>query len=324
MGSPCEGDRLALPDSTTLISVQASAENGDAHAQARLGAAYFRGKGIEQDTAKAISWLEKSAAGGDSDGQYFLGIYTAGKAKSPAEFQKAAGLLKQSADQGCIPPLLYLGLLTKQGKGVPKNTDAGMEMITRAANEGYVPAELTLGAMLSTGDEIKKDRKTAFEWIKRAADTGDSAAQIILAGLYNEGLGTKQDHETSVKLLESVIKKRDEQSPTAAYALGWMYMEGKGIGINKPKSLELMIFAANSHISDSQARVKTLTEELPKQTLVSSCSVYMEPRMGAGGSKEYLRADKGEQIVVLSEHADSAEVYFFARPLVGFIAKNCL
>lgn len=325
MGETCEGDKLTIPDSKTLASVQALANAGDAHAQAQMGGAYFRGQGVEHDAAKALSWLEKSAAGGSSEGQYLLGQTLAINAKSGSDFLKAAGWFKKSADQGCLPALLYLGLYTQRGNGVPKNAEAGIVMVTKAAEAGYAQAQYILGTIMITGDEgVAKAPRAGFNWIKRAADAGDSVAQISLATLYLEGTGTDKNPKEGIAQLQAVISKGDEQSPTAAYSLGWYYMEGKGVSVDNVRALELMLIAANSHISDSEARVKKITNELPKQKLATSCSVYMDPQFATNGAKEYIHASSGETVVLMRLYSRSAEVYFPERPLAGFISRACL
>jgi len=46
---------------TALSKIRASAEQGDADAQALLGAMYFNGKGVTQDYKEAVKWYRKAA-----------------------------------------------------------------------------------------------------------------------------------------------------------------------------------------------------------------------------------------------------------------------
>lgn len=323
-GATCEGDHLAIPDAAGLPAVQARAIAGDTYAQAKMGAAYLRGKGVKPDTAQALAWLEKSAAGGNSEGQYLLGEYYAVNGKTDGDFHKAAGWLRRSMGQGCLPALFGLGLLTEGGKGVPKNTTKGLHMITAAAKAGYPVAQWWLGAILITGKGIRKDPQAGFTWIKRAADAGESGAEIFLASLYLTGTGTPPNPARARALLESVYAKRDEQAPAAAYSLGWMYMEGKGVPVNTPKAFEWMIIAAGARVSDSVQRLKTLTAELPKQTLAMDCNVYLDPAFLTDGAKPRAQVKGGENIAVLYRGTAAGEVYFPARGLLGFVPRECL
>jgi TPR repeat protein len=320
----CEGDKLALPDVATFPSVQSSAVAGDVHAQAQMGMAYLRGYGVKHDVATALSWLEKSAAGGSSEGQYLLGSYYFYNGKTESDFRKAASWLQQSADHGCVQALLGLGLLTMHGDGVPKNTEDGFRMISKAARAGYPPAQMSMGLILITGDGAKKDMKAGFNWVKRAADADDSVAEIALAHLYLEGKGTQPNPEEARRLLEKIYEKKDAQSPNAAYMLGWMYMEGKGVPVDTVKAFSWMVYAAQAHVSDSEKRLQTLIGQLPKQKLSTACSVYMDPSLATNGAKEYAHANAGETIAVLSSQATSAVVYFPDRRVLGYVPRQCL
>ena len=50
-----------------------AAEQGDAEAQASLGALYEHGAGVPQDYAEAVKWDRKAAEQGDGGGQFLLG-----------------------------------------------------------------------------------------------------------------------------------------------------------------------------------------------------------------------------------------------------------
>lgn len=322
----CEGDKLVLPNETELIkTVEPAAIAGDAHAQVLMGVAYLRGKGVERNKEKALSMLEKSAATGNSEAQYLLGEYYATTGVSDVDFQKAVDWYQRSLKQKCLPALTGLGILTATGKGVPKNTDAGIQMVTKAAEDGYSGAQLLLGVLMISGDlGVKKDIKSGYNLVKRAADAGDTAAEVVLANLYLAGTIEEPASESAQKILEEVYKKGDDQAPMAAYALGWMYMEGKGVQIDLFKAFHWMVIAANFNASDSVQRLKTLTEKLPKQQLTTGCSVYMDPLFASNGAKEYKHVSASETIILLSTQPTFYEVYFTNQRLVGFIPRQCL
>ena len=50
------------------------AEQGDARAQAELGARYEGGRGVAQDYGIAVSWFRRAAEQGDAPGQAALGF----------------------------------------------------------------------------------------------------------------------------------------------------------------------------------------------------------------------------------------------------------
>jgi len=322
----CEGDHLIFSNEKDLNSkVISAAESGDTQAQYLLGMAYLNGKGIERNKEKALSMLEKSAVAGNSEAQYLLGEYYAATGKSDADFQKAIDWYQKSIKQDCMPALMGLGILTATGKGVPKNTDAGIQMVTKAAEAGYSGAQALLGVLMITGDlGVNKDLNSGFNWTKRAADAGDTAAELALANLYFSGIGTQTNTGAAIALLESVYNKHDEQAPMAAYFLGWIYMEDKGVPVDIAKSFQWMIIAANKNASDSVQRLKKLTEQLPKQQLATECSVYMDPLFASNSAKEYQHVNASETVRLLTTQKTFYEVYFPDRRLLGFIPKRCL
>jgi TPR repeat protein len=323
----CVDDKVVFPDAEALPAIKSLAMTGDSHSQAIMGEIYFGGKGVQQDTGKGLSWLEKSAVGGDKEGQYVLALYYAKNGKTEADFQKAANLFQKSADQNCPPALFVLGGFTLGGKGVPKNTEMGLEMIRKSADAGYHMAQMAMATMLITGNIVKKDPIAGFAWAKRAADDNYTPCQLLLASLYLDSIGTIFEPEKARILYETVYWKKDEQSPTAAYGLGLMYMDGKGVQVDIIKAFKWMLVAANakenSNVSDAVQRLKALTEKLPKQKLTNECSIYMDPKFATNGAKEYKHANAGETVAILSQQNVST-VYFPNMSVVGYIQQKCL
>jgi TPR repeat protein len=62
-----------MDDVETFQNYLEAAEQGDAQAQYRLGRAFARGLGVEQNYEEALKWLRKAAEKGDADAQFMLG-----------------------------------------------------------------------------------------------------------------------------------------------------------------------------------------------------------------------------------------------------------
>ncbi|MGA9304989.1 MAG: tetratricopeptide repeat protein [Candidatus Sulfotelmatobacter sp.] len=116
------------------------AERGDARAQFWLGAAYERGKGIEQDFGQALKWLMESAKRGSADAQNLLGQMYEDAEGVPQDYRQAAKWYRAAcehrpdyggAGQGCN----NLGLLYLDGKGVKRNSVEAYKYF-RLANNG--------------------------------------------------------------------------------------------------------------------------------------------------------------------------------------------
>jgi len=79
--SVCSMSRAeVLPDSSKLILMEKSAEQGDVLTQLLLGMSYELGKGVFQDYAQAAYWYQKAAEQGNTEAQRILGtMYYNGK-----------------------------------------------------------------------------------------------------------------------------------------------------------------------------------------------------------------------------------------------------
>ncbi len=321
----CEGDHPVMPDPASVPALRQRAAAGDAEAQEKLALAYLGGIGVQRDDAQALPWLRKSAAGGNLEGQYLLGKLEVLAVKPIRDYTEAAHWLRVAADRGCVPALAYLGSLTLTGSGVPKNVKAGQHMMLSAAKAGYPEAQALWGSMLMGGQNMPKDPKAGFAWIERAGRSGDSYGKIALAGAYLRGYGPAADRKKAQHLLESVYATHDEHyAPIAAYFLGWMYMKGKEVPVDKPTALRWMIIAAAAHYSDAVSRVDTLVGELPKKPLARTCPVYMDPAFGTDGARANAQIPSGERFIVIEAGKAVTLIYFPARRLEGYVAPACV
>ena len=116
------------------------AEQGDASAQAELGAMYANGQGVPLDYQEAMKWYRKAAQQGNAQAQVGLGV-------------------------------MYV-----QGRGVPQDAQEAVKWYGRAAKQGDGPAQFGLGLMYDTGRGVPRDFIRAHMWytVAAAALSGDS------------------------------------------------------------------------------------------------------------------------------------------------------
>lgn len=256
----CGDAQVELPDERALAALERKAAEGSATDQARLGLAYLRGK--ERGMAeRGLAWLKESAAKGDADGEFLLGFHLLSGAKSDSDFAGAVELFRRASSKGCVPALFYLGNLTSRGKGVPKDPKAGVQMMLEAAEGGYVPAQLWISTLFLSGTDVTKDVDEGFRWASKAAQSGNSMAQINLANLYYSGIGAPPSVSRAIEILEVVYKKGDDQAASAAYYLGWIYMQGKGVPLDRARARYWMAIAAKANIMDAKKRLQALSAE---------------------------------------------------------------
>jgi TPR repeat protein len=119
-------------------------ESGLAVAQGDLGACYYDGEGVPEDTAEAFHWYTRAVEQGDAWAQFNLGdCFIAGKGaeKNPA---KAAGWYRKAANQGNADAQFALGECYEKGKGVGPDLALAKEWYGKAADQGSRKAKNAL------------------------------------------------------------------------------------------------------------------------------------------------------------------------------------
>lgn len=121
-----------------------AAEQGDANAQAILGAMYLDGNGVKRDYTESIKWF---------------------------------GL---SADQDNPIGLWGMGIIYFRGYGMPQNQERAFGLFKKSAEQGFVAAQSDLAVCYENGKGVALDYKEAVHWYKLAAEQGHSGAQLQL------------------------------------------------------------------------------------------------------------------------------------------------
>lgn len=83
-----------------IRNAEAAAANGDVHAEALLGRAYYEGLGVPRNYATALVWLNKAAAKGNADSMFFLGLMYEFARGVPQDVPRAQALFDKAAALG--------------------------------------------------------------------------------------------------------------------------------------------------------------------------------------------------------------------------------
>ena len=134
---------FAKGDYTSALSIwKPLAQQGNAAAQYSMGLLYDQGKGVEQDTGKALQFFQQAVAQNLPAAQYYLGIkYFAGLGIDK-NINKARTLLTQAAEQEHLLAQYNLGVLYSQENSDSQDLQAAVLWLTRAAESGHAPAAL--------------------------------------------------------------------------------------------------------------------------------------------------------------------------------------
>src|SRR5262245_33442711 len=148
------------------------ADAGDPRAQAIVGLAYYRGRGVTHDDAEAAKWLHRAADQGDAPARFTLGVMYGDGRGVPQDFAEAAHWYGLAAEQGDAQAQYNLGLAYARGEGVTQNAvEAHMWFNLAAArfptndarNRAAVKNRDTVAGEMSS-DQLAEAQKRAREW----------------------------------------------------------------------------------------------------------------------------------------------------------------
>lgn len=130
-----------------IAELQLLAEKGNSEAQFALASAYRNGKGISQDSTKAMQWYEKAAAQNHTDA------------------------------------MIALAEASSVGLGTKQDSKATHNWYEKAAKLGNASAQFQLGMMLARGAGVATDKTQAANWLKKSSAQGNAAAEAFLQSL---------------------------------------------------------------------------------------------------------------------------------------------
>jgi TPR repeat protein len=169
-----------------LAQTIASADFGDAKAEARLALAFLRGEGTARDASAARRWSEAAAEAGDPVGEYLLGaIYSQGEAVK-ADPARAFALFQAAAAKGNLKAMHNLAIAYAEGQGTVKDEAMAAQWFTRAAERGYVDSAFDLAVMYERGTGVAQDPRQALKWYGIAAQAGDQPSRTRADFLHSQ------------------------------------------------------------------------------------------------------------------------------------------
>ena len=149
------------------------AEDGDPRAEAVLGSAYYRGRGVPQNDSEAAKWFRLAADQGNAAARFTLGVMYGEGRGVPQDYAEAARWYRRAAEQGDAQAQYNLGLAYARGEGVTQNAvEAHMWFNLAAARfpandtrnrTAAVKNRDTVAGEMSS-DQLAEAQKRAREW----------------------------------------------------------------------------------------------------------------------------------------------------------------
>ncbi len=161
-----------------------AALDGDADAQAFVGASYYGGEEAPELPDEALYWLQKSAAQENPSGMYVLGVMYLEHEdyRNPAEALEL--IRKGAALEPAYAATLADILLRGEALGIPRNPKEAVAAAERGTDAGDAEAMGLLAYAYATGNGVARDEAYAFELATEAAEAGDGFAHAVLGMLH--------------------------------------------------------------------------------------------------------------------------------------------
>lgn len=212
-----------------LQLMAAAAAQGQTAASARMGAAYWTGKGIARDPAKAFQLNLKAADAGDEQAAYYVGLALAQGDGVPADraralkYFKLADYIKGADYQRALILVETDPVAGADAMHRACDAPAAVEWLKSAATRGVAAAQVEYGDLLSWNlCKVPEDKAGAVAWYRKAADQGYAPGMIALANAYLSGSYIKKDEARGIDLLS---KAADRRSADAMRTLGEHYLQ---------------------------------------------------------------------------------------------------
>jgi len=148
------------------------AEAGDPRAEAIVGSAYYRGRGVAQNDTEAAKWFRLAADKGNAAARFTLGVMYGEGRGVPQDYAEAARWYRLAAEQGNALAQYNLGLWYSQGGGSQDNVSAHMWLNLAAArfppadsrNRNAAVRSRDAVAERMTAEQLAEAQRRAREW----------------------------------------------------------------------------------------------------------------------------------------------------------------
>ena len=206
--------------------------NGDHKAEYELYKLYSEGKGVSQDSEKALEYLKKSA-----DGGYIAALDKIGEIEiARNNYILAAGYWEKAIEIGSFSHVYTLACLYIEGNDISQNMQRGVELMRKAAEHGDANAQNELGLLYYQGKGVPQNYMEAFKWVQMSANANCALGQSNLGMFYKKGIGCDPNPTMAAMWYEKASEQGDFNA-TVCYA--YMLYSGEGV-VKQPKRTEML------------------------------------------------------------------------------------
>jgi TPR repeat protein len=227
---------------------RAGAALGHHPSELRLGIALLVGRGVEQDSFNAETWLRRAGLAGEAEAAAMVGELYSQTGPLPPNCFEAAIWFRRAAEAGHPGAARALGQLYLRGDGVVRDPEEGAIWLRQGVAAGDEGAMADLAKLALTREAAEADCRATFAWFQRKAEAGDLAAAFNLGICLAEGVGTRRDDALALAL----FRKAARCLPIAQYWCGRMLSEGRGNPLDLRAARAWFLKAAEQEIADAE------------------------------------------------------------------------
>jgi TPR repeat protein len=213
-------------DEEDIQSIINSAEKGNISALNALGKAYYYGKKIEKNLARAFDYFMRAALAGNASSQNNIGTLFRRGVGVTQDFELAIEWYKKAANQNLPRAQWNLGTLYLSDEMSQKDISQGIAWLKKSASQNYGPALRALGRCYLTGVGVPENPIESKKYFEKAIAFGNDHAIFDIAELYLKGRGVIKDLKIAAEYLLTAAYKENEE---AQYMLAFLYYRGQGV-----------------------------------------------------------------------------------------------
>lgn len=242
-------DEIAETAERAINEFETRGQAGDGKAWMQLADIFMRGRIVEADKVRAVSYLQRLPEDNDPAMNMRLAkLYR--KAGDRKEHKKR---LRLAADAGEAEAQTALAKLFLTPGTADTNGAVGRYYAERAIGQNSEPAMVYLGVALVEGDVLTPEPGIGETLLRRAADNGDVDAAVALGSAILRGDVRGRQEDEAQKLLEAAAAKG---SRDAMSALGFGYHLGQGLPMDQALGLDWLQKAADAGQRDARVFLK--------------------------------------------------------------------
>jgi localization factor PodJL len=208
---PAATNNDKLPATIGSAGLRAAALAGDPSAAYEVATRFAEGRGVPQNNAEAIRWLDRAAKQGFAPAQFRLGgLYEKGTGVKK-DLSVARDYYRAAAEQGHGKAMHNLAVLYAEGVGGAADYRTAAHWFLKAANHGVADSQYNLGILYARGIGVEQSLTESYKWFLLAANQGDKDA-----GRKADEIASRLDQQSlAAARLAAQTWKAEPQPPAA-------------------------------------------------------------------------------------------------------------